>query len=321
MVGMGYRTIKTAVGAGLAIWLATLMDLEFATFAAIIVIMCIEKSKKKTLVTMKEKFFASLLSLFLGALCFEVLGYYPVMFALFILLFIPLLVRLRIQGGFVTSMVVVLHVYALGDASIAVFLNEIYLIVIGMGIALLVNSIMPSLKRDLETYKKKIEHHFSIILYEFAAYLKDNERNWDGKEVFKVERLIEQAKSIAILDVENHLLRKQNKDYYYLEMREDQLELLKHMVEIVAVAGSSEIPVKQKGMFADFLEYLSENVDSADTTRASFERLDECMTTIKESGLPKTREEFEVRANLFYLIFEIENYLGIKRKLFSRLKR
>lgn len=47
MIGMGYRTIKTAVGAGLALWIAQLLHIEFATFAAIIVIMCIEKTKKK----------------------------------------------------------------------------------------------------------------------------------------------------------------------------------------------------------------------------------------------------------------------------------
>ena len=110
MIGMVYRTIKTAVGAGLAIWIASLLDLEFATFAGIIVIMCIEKTKKKTLITMKDKFLASLLSLILGALFFEVLGYNPIVFSLFILLFVPILVRAHIQAGFVTSMVVVLHV-------------------------------------------------------------------------------------------------------------------------------------------------------------------------------------------------------------------
>ncbi len=100
MIGMGYRTIKTAVGAGLAIWIASLLDLEFATFAAIIVIMCIEKTKKKTLITIKDKFFASLLSLILGALLFEVLGYYPIVFSLFILLFVPILVRVSYSGRF-----------------------------------------------------------------------------------------------------------------------------------------------------------------------------------------------------------------------------
>jgi uncharacterized membrane protein YgaE (UPF0421/DUF939 family) len=318
---MGYRTIKTAVGAGLAIWIASLLDLEFATFAAIIVIMCIERTKKKTLITMNKKFFASLLSLVIGALFFEVLGYYPIVFALFILLFVPILVRARIQDGFVTSMVVVLHVYTVKNANWAMFLNELYIIFIGMGIALLINSIMPNFKRDIETFKKEIEQKFEIILYEFSAHLRDSERNWDGKEILEVEDSINQSKSIAVQDVENHLLRKQNKDYYYLEMRENQLELLKHMMKIVAIVSSSSLHVKQKEMFAEFLENLSENVHSGDTTDISLNELEELKASIRKTELPKTREEFEIRANLFYLIFEMENYLNIKKKLFSKRSR
>ncbi|MEK5068630.1 aromatic acid exporter family protein [Sporosarcina sp. FSL K6-1508] len=318
MIGMGYRTIKTAVGAGLAIWIASLLDLEFATFAAIIVIMCIEKTKKKTLITMKDKFFASLLSLIIGALFFEVLGYNPIVFSLFILLFVPILVRGHIQAGFVTSMVVVLHVYTVKDATWAMFLNELYIIFIGMGIALLVNSFMPNFKRDIENFKKEIEQKFEIILFEFSAHLRDSMRNWDGKEILEVEDLINQSKSIAIQDVENRLLRKQNIDYYYLEMREDQLELLKHMMKIVAIFSSFSLDVKQKEMFAEFLENLSRNVHSGDTTDISLNELEKLNALIRKMELPKTREEFEIRANLFYLIFEMKNYLNIKKKLFAK---
>jgi len=321
MIGMGYRTIKTAVGAGLAIWIASLLDLEFATFAGIIVIMCIEKTKKKTLITMKDKFFASLLSLIIGALFFEVLGYNPIVFSLFILLFVPILVRTHIQAGFVTSMVVVLHVYTVKDASWAMFLNELYIIFIGMGIALLVNSFMPNFKRDIENFKKEIEQKFEIILFEFSAHLRDSMRKWDGKEILEVEDLINQSKNIAIQDVENRLLRKQNIDYYYLEMREDQLELLKHMMKIVAIFSSFSLDVKQKEMFADFLENLSRNVHSGDTTEISLNELEELNALIRKMELPKTREEFEIRANLFYLIFEMKNYLNIKKKLFAKRSR
>jgi uncharacterized membrane protein YgaE (UPF0421/DUF939 family) len=321
MIGMGYRTIKTAVGAGLAIWIASILDLEFATFAGIIVIMCIEKTKKKTLITMKDKFFASLLSLILGALLFEVLGYYPIVFSLFILLVVPILVRAHIQAGFVTSMVVVLHVYTVKDATWALFLNELYIIFIGMGIALLVNSFMPNFKRDIENFKKEIEQKFEFILFEFSAHLRDSMRNWDGKEILEVEDLINQSKSIAIQDVENRLLRKRNIDYYYLEMREDQLELLKHMMKIIAIFSSSSLDVKQKEMFADFLENLSRNVHSGDTTDISLNELEELNALIRKMELPKTREEFEIRANLFYLIFEMKNYINIKKKLFAKRSR
>lgn len=321
MIGMGYRTIKTAVGAGLAIWIASLLGLEFATFAAIIVIMCIEKTKKKTLITIKDKFFASLLSLFLGALIFEMLGYHPIVFTLFILLFVPILVRLRIEAGFITSMVVVLHAYMVKDANWAMFLNELYIIFIGMGIALLVNSIMPNFKGDIKNYKYEIEEKFGSILFEFSAHLRDSTRNWDGKEILEAEDLINQSKSIAIQDVENHLLRRQNKDYYYLEMREDQLELLKHMLKIIAVFSSSSLHVKQKEMLAEFLDKLSRNVHSGDTTDHSLHELAELKASNRQTDLPKAREEFEVRANLFYLIFEIENYLNIKKKLFVKRSR
>lgn len=219
------------------------------------------------------------------------------------------------------SIVVLLHVYALEKASVDVFLNELYLIFIGMGIALLTNSIMPNLQPEINNFKQDIEAHFKVILHEFAAYLRDSKRNWDGTEIVEVETLIEEAKSIAILDVENHLLRKEDKDYYYLEMREDQVELFKQMMQAVALAASSEIPLTQKIMLADFLDYLSENVDATDTTADSFHKLQTCMATIRKSKLPTTREEFEVRANLFYLFFEIENYLKVKRKLFAKWKK
>lgn len=318
MKGMGYRTIKSAVGAGLAIWIAGLFNLEFATFSAIIVIMCIEKTKKKTLITMKDKLFASLLSVVIGALFFEVLGYHPIVFTLFVFGFIPVLMRLGIQAGFVTSMVVVLHVYTVQNATVSMFLNELYIISIGMGIAFLVNSFMPNFKQDIENYKLEIERKFEVILFEFAAHLRDPDRNWAGEEIYEAEDLINQSKSIAIQDVENHFMRKQNKDYYYLEMREEQLALLMQMMKIVAVFSSVQLHVKQKEMFAAFLESLSENVHSGNTTDKFLHKLTELQKEIRQTELPQTREEFEIRANLFYLIFEMEIYLKIKQKLFAK---
>lgn len=319
MIGMGYRTIKTAIGAGLAIWIASLFDLEFGSFAAIIVIMCIEKTKKKTLHSIQKKFFASLLSLILGSICFELLGYHPFVLTLFILLFVPCLVKLRIQEGFVTATVVILHIYTVEQANLENLLNELYIIFIGIGIAILVNSIMPSFKKEIEKYKTEIENKFSVILYQFSTFLKDSKQKWNGKELVEVENILNQAKNITIQDVENHLLRKKNKDYHYLEMREDQLEILKRMVDILSIVSSSELDVKQRGMLANIFQYISQHVDSGDTTIA-LKLLEEYEESIRETELPTSREEFEVRANLFYLNFEIKNYLIIKKNIYKRSK-
>lgn len=317
MVGMGYRTIKTAIGAGLAIWIATLLELEFASFAAIIVIMCIEKTQKKTLYSIQKKFFASLLSLILGSMFFELLGYNPIVLTLFILLFVPILIKGRIQEGFVTSIVIVLHIYTVKEANLENLLNELYIIFIGIGIALLVNSIMPSFKKEIEKYRAEIEQKFSVILYEFSSLLKNSEREWDRKEIVEVSNILNQAKNVVIQDVENHLLRKENEDYYYLEMREKQLEILKQMETILSNVSSSELNVRQRGMLANIFLNISQHVDSGDTTIA-LRHLEDYEESIRETELPKSREEFEIRANLFYLNFAIKNYLIIKKNIFSR---
>lgn len=321
MVGMGYRTIKTAVGAGLAIWFATLLDLEFATFAAIIVIMCIERTRKRTLNTISEKFFASILSLVLGVIFFELLGYNPLVFAIFILLFVPVLVRTNLQSGFITAMVIVLHIYAVEEASVQTVLNELYIILIGMGIAILVNLIMPNHEKDIEKNMFKVEEMFATILYEFAAFLRDSHRQWDGQELIDVEVLINESKAIVIEEIENHFFRADNKDYNYFQMRGDQLEILKQMVAIVGIVSTAKGQVKQRGMLADFFEYISENVHSGATIDESLQRLEKYEELMRDAELPKSREEFEIRANLFYLNFEIKNYLTIKKRVFARMER
>ncbi|MHA6250475.1 aromatic acid exporter family protein [Oceanobacillus sp. CAU 1775] len=321
MVGMGYRTIKTAVGAGIAIWLATLLDLEFASFAAIIVIMCIERTRKRTLTTISDKFFASILSLVLGVFFFELLGYNPIVFAVFILLFVPILIQTNLQSGFITAMVIVLHIYTVQEASVQTVLNELYIILIGMGIAILVNLVMPNHEKDIQKNMIRVEEKFATILYEFAAFLRNSRREWDGQELLDVEELINKSKAIVIEDIENHFFRADNKDYNYYQMRGDQLEILKRMVAIVGIVSTAKVNVKQRGMLADFFEYISENVHSGATIDESLQRLEVYEESIRETELPKTREEFEVRANLFYLNFEIKNYLTIKKRVFMRMER
>lgn len=318
VIGMGSRTLKTAIGASLAIWLAQLIKLEFYVFAAIIVIMCIERTKKQTVDTILDKFFACLLSLFLSGIAFEIFGYSPIVFGLFILFFVPILVKLKIQGGFVTGMVVVTHLYTLQAFNLSIIWNEILIIIIGTGIAFLINSIMPSFKKEIETYKDEIEEKFSSILYEFAAYLRDPERNWDGRELLEVDHLLKKAKETAIRDIENHLIKNQKRDYFYLEMREDQFHVLRRMLSVVSSLGRQ---FKQHDYVAELLEYLSKRVSEQDTTHESFKKLEECWELIRKTELPKSREEFEIRANLFYLMQEIENYLLIKRRFYQELNK
>lgn len=312
--GIGYRTVKSAIATGVAVWVSFLLELDYYTSAGIIAILCIQTTKKRSIKSGLNRLFASLIALTLGGFIFDLTLYHPLMLSAFIFILTPILVFSRIQEGFVTSIVITLHVFLAGDFTFHLFLNEVQLLVIGVGIALLVNSYMPNTTKEIEQYKKKIEHHFQVILYEYSAYLRDENQNWDGKELLEAEMILNKAKAIAIKQVENHLLRRNDKDYHYFEMREKQYELLTKIMPVVSNLGED---IKQRELFADFLHDLSQHVHEGNTTNTSLQKLYDCKEKIAQTDLPKTREEFEVRANLFYLMNEIENYLEIKQQLFT----
>src|SRR5699024_5208465 len=148
--------------------------------------------------------------------------------------------------------------------------------------------------------------------------LRDSRAEWDGMEIFELKDLLREARELALQDVENRLFQQRRKDLLYLEMRQDQLQLLRQMIKVIAVVSTSDLPVKEQDKLADFMEDTSRHVHSGDTTERSLERLEEMMVRIRASDLPQSREEFEVRANLYSLVLEMENYFKIKRRLFNR---
>lgn len=308
---IGIRTQKTAIGSGLSIFIAQLLDLQFYGSAGILTILCIERTKAKSLQTAFNRTAACLIGLILGGILFQIFGYTPLIFAILILILIPILVALRIQGGFITSIVIILHIYSLQKISVPIIRNELLLIVIGIGIALIMNSFMPSLNRDLTAYQKKIEESFKKILYEFAVYLEKGDQGWDGKEIVELETIFNEAKSVAIRKVENHLLRKKDKHYHYFEMREKQFEILERMLPTISTLDEK---VQQRLILSKFIYKLSDHVKEENTAYEFLDMLEHILEEMKQLPLPQSREEFETRASLLYLMNEMELYLMIKNE-------
>ncbi|RFU69210.1 aromatic acid exporter family protein [Bacillus sp. V59.32b] len=309
MFKIGYRTMKTALGATLAIMIAQFFGLDNFASAGILTILCVQVTKKKSLKAAWSRFLACLLAIVFSAILFEAIAYHPIVIGLMLLLFIPTTVTLKIQEGIVTSSVIVLHFYMAGNLTVDLVLNETALIIIGIGVALIMNLYMPSLENKLVTYRVEIEKNFSVILREIVNYLRTNESDWDGKEITETNQLLEEAKTMAFRDVENHFLRGEDVYYHYFKMREKQFEIIERILPLVTSIPTN---VRQSGILADFIQELSENVHPQNTAIVYLQQLEEMRGKIKEMELPKTREDFESRAALFQLVREMERYLEIK---------
>ncbi|WP_160721528.1 aromatic acid exporter family protein [Bacillus sp. USDA818B3_A] len=306
---IGYRTIKTAVGTAFSILIAQQLGLNNFASAGILTILCIQVTKRRSLRTAWDRFLACVLAMPFSALFFEGISYHPIVIGVMLILFIPTIVMLKAPDGIVTSSVIILHVFMARQITLALFLNELGVITVGIGVALLINLYMPSVDRKLRDYQVMIEDNFKLILLEIVRYLRTGESSWDGKEITESAKLFDEAKMLALRDFENHFLREENLYFEYFKMREKQFEILERVLPIVTSLTST---VVQGKMVAAFLEELSENIHPGNTAHIYIDKLREMKKEFEEMELPKTREEFEVRAALLQLVNEMNEYLIIK---------
>ncbi|MBR7554152.1 aromatic acid exporter family protein [Allobacillus sp. GCM10007491] len=314
MFKIGYRTIKTAIGAPIAIFIAQLLQLDYAISAAVITMLCIQTTRRASYLKAWSRFYSFLIGVTIGGLVFEFIGYSPLTFSLTLLLFIPLAVKLKATEGIITSTVIILHIYNAGALTVGLFINEVILLSIGITIGIVLNLYMPSLTDDLVKIRKEIENNFSRILHEVARFIETGDHSWSGEELAETAQLLEKAQDLANKDVENHLLRTRHAYIDYFHMREKQFEILERMLPFITHLNATD---NQYKYIAKLFEDLSKNVHPGDTSIQYLERLRNIRQRFNKEELPVSREEFERQANLYILLNEIEQYLTLKRSIKS----
>ncbi|WP_235863180.1 aromatic acid exporter family protein [Ureibacillus sinduriensis] len=307
---IGYRTIKTAVGATIAIAIASYFNLEFASSAAILTILCIQTTKKKSVHAVYTRLIASLTGMAFAYILFETFGYNPFVLGIMILIFIPTIVSINVSAGFISSVVIIMHLYSEANFTIELLLNEISLMAIGFGTALAVNMYMGDYQKELERYIDELEAIYRSIFREIAKYLRNGDTSWDGRELIEAEELLNRAKSLAFKDVENHLTRKQNEFYLYFDMREKQFEIIERVLPKITTLP---VMVQQAELVGDFMEDLAENVHSGNTAKTFREKLEIVKKEFANMPLPETHEKFLAMASLYQFIEQMDEYLMIKQ--------
>lgn len=311
---IGYRTLKTAIGASLAIAIAQFFNLDFYTSAGILTILCVQPTKKKSLHAVFIRIVAISIALSLSYLFFGILGYNPIVMALMLLIYIPTLVYFKVTEAFVSSAVIIFHIYSVGNFTTDLLWNELCLMTIGFTIGLLVNMYMPDIQSQLKAYQIEIEHLYSKIFEEIAKYLRDGDTLWDGKELVEADKVLNKAKALAFSEVENHLTRKKNGYYLYFDMREKQLEIIERVLPKITTLP---VIVQQAEIVAVFMDEISKKVHSGNTASLFREKLEEVKNEFAKMPLPDTHEKFLAMASLYQFIEEMDAYLIIKQNQFE----
>ena len=307
---IGYRTLKTAIGAAIAMLIAASLGLKYGTAAGVIVILSVQSTKRQSVRVAIQRMGACFLALFLSSVLFNLLGYNAYVFGAFLLTFIPAAARFRFNEGIVVSSVLVTHLLVEKSTTPSLIVNELLLMVIGVGVALIMNLYMPSVDKKIKASQADIEELIREILRHMSAALEVCAVSLKEEELFNnLEARIKKGRERAYRSLNNSLFL--DNSYYakYMDMRYQQLKTLKSMRKHF---DKFSITYKQTEMIAEFTLKLSNSIHEYNTAEGLLKSLQDLREGFRAMELPKTREEFENRAMLYQFLNDLEQFLLIK---------
>ena len=306
---IGLRTIKTVIASVLAILIATQLHLLYATAAGIIAILSVGNTKRTSLKSGLGRVLSLGLAIILSFICFTTLGFHPWAFGVFLLVFIPLSVRLNLADAIVVNSVLITHFLVEKSFSWQMILNETLLMMIGVGLALLLNLYMPDNEKQLKEDIKAIEEDFRTIIFAMAAHLNLEKMAPLDDDCLDLRAKLRAALNQAHIHQKNQWISEE--DYYseYFSMRLAQLRILRDMVNLL-------IEIDIDGLFVDELRKVlistAENFAEENDGKLILWQIEAVYQNYRQKPLPQTREEFENRALLFQFLQSFRSFVEIK---------
>lgn len=305
-------TIKTAIAATLSLLVAQVLGLKFSSSAGIITILDIFESRKATIKGGLKRTLSATIALVLGILVFEIFDYKTWAFGLYLLLFVPISFLLKIELGLGPSSVVVTHLLSYGEINSSIIFNELGLILIGTGFAMLTNLYAPESQDELKKWIEDIDGDIKDILIFFGDTLVNNldVKIYEGK-IKKLEDDISKALNLAIIENDNRIENSKNL-LIGLSNREREKELLMEMYDDLKSIPKEYTDGKLiSDLMIDTANNLSDNGDMVKVKK----RIEFLQEHFHMMELPETHEDFVIRSSIFQVFRSLNQFIDISKTI------
>ncbi|MDY4646962.1 MAG: aromatic acid exporter family protein [Aerococcus suis] len=312
------KAAKYAVVTFLAVTIANIVGLEYEISAGIIAILSLAETNRATIQYIERITLTMVLSLIIASVLFSFLGFHVWIFALYLLITYPITVQFNSHQAIAPCAVAVSHLLQEQSVSVDWMFNEFLLLVIGTGVAFLVNLYQPKRLDQIENYKEKVEEDMKAILTEFADYLLADDAVYEGSiSLVSLQDHLREAITLVQTEGENRLT--DNYFYYreYFDMREAQTRLLYEMDESLRELGATS---PEYEALAEFLHHTSDKLHEKNTGIRLQEDLKKVEVAYQETPLPQSRAEFEERAVLYEVLLDCRKFVQLKKDFARRLR-
>jgi len=306
------KSLKLALACVIAIALAQLLGLKYATTAGIITILSIQNTKKETLQIAGRRAAAFVCALLSAAVFFFVFGFTIPAFAGYLFCFSAICLYLGWPEAISMCSVLISHFLAEQDMGMAALVNESLLFVIGAGMGILANMHLRRKRDEFDRLAQEADEAMCNTLKAVTHQL----ANETGEKTAaaaqdSLEAALQRLQYCAHQNWNNTLFAASSYETDYADMRSGQAQVLKHISES---AGMLEVIPRQAAIVADLLARVEQEYERKNTVEGLLDDLQQVYADMRLEPLPVSREEFEARAVLFYVLKQVEAFLLLKRK-------
>ena len=311
---MKLKIAKVIVSAFVALLVAQALNLSTPSAAAIIAILSVMDTKKDSHAATGQRLAAAVLALVIGMGIFAIFGFDVMSFGLYLLCYIPLAYLLKVDIGVAPSTVLVIHLWTQQQLSFELFVNELLLVTIGAGVAILLNWYMPSYRQEIERVREEIEDKMREVLLKMSGFLTIGNGKNDGEVLQLLKEKLNEAREYVRLEAENHLTKEVTYDYQYFEMRRDQSKLL----EIMATnLNEFRWDGEEMAILSEMFKQTAQQLAEQNTASQLIDDIEDLLEQFRERPLPQTRREFEKRAQLYQLLRDLKRFVQLKVDFFQ----
>lgn len=311
------------MAAVLAIALAGELGLQYSTTAGIITILSIQGTKLETLKTAGKRALAFLCALALAGLCYGLMGYSVWAFGVYLLLFVLLCLVMRWQEAIAMDSVLVSHFLSQG-VFFPLLGNEVLLFIVGTGFGILVNLHLRSRREQFTLASDRADQQIKGILGDMARWLaQENESAGAGGNAVScpigcgenyfdlLREALGQAEACAVANYGNAPFSRDTYELDYVRMRQQQAVILQAVYD--NIRGITYLP-RQAGQVAKLLKRIQQEYHRYNNVEGLLSQLQALLADMQTQELPQSREEFEARAVLFYILKQLEELLEVKKR-------
>lgn len=314
------NAFKIGLGSSLAIYIASVLELDYAITAGSIALLTIVTTKWGTV----KLSLVRILTFFAAAwICSVVFTHVPsqwVAYGIFTFFIVIMCDIIGWKSAISVNALIGMHFLShMDEFSREFIVNEFLLLLIGVSISIVLNLFHAYKFEEQHLIKnmRQVEQALSETLIEIAEYL---ENHMAGKEVWKdvdrlekaIEHFIQEARDYQDNTFHSH------PGYYidYFKMRRDQCKIMKNLHKEMKAIKS--LP-KQALKVSEYVRYLSGFVVEKNEPVEQLVKLQMLFEEMKKEELPVTREEFESRALLYHTLMDLEDFLNCKKQFIENL--